>query len=97
VLGFFDSEQEGKMATRKTIALTSACPNPKLEDVYGVLLDIERRVDVLRRVIGRLDPKTELKFVKRGIGVGFKPTSKLTTQVVVCNSCLSPTWDPLLK
>jgi hypothetical protein len=85
------------MATRKTIALTSACPNPKLEDIYGVLLDIERRVDVLRRVIGRLDPNTELRFVKRGIGVGFKPPSKLATQVVVCNSCLSPTWDPLLK
>jgi len=85
------------MATRKTIALTSKCPNPKLKAVYGVLLDIERRVDVLRRVIGRLDPNTELRFVERGIGVGFKPARRLSTQAVVCDRCLSPTWDPLLK
>ncbi len=86
------------MGTQKARAQDKVCNNPPtLEAMYGVLVDLERRIHVLRQVVSHLDPKTRLQFVEKGIGAGFVPVP-IPQHIVICTNCMAPIkWDPFLE
>ena len=63
-------------------------PCTTVEALYGVLVDVERRIHAVRVLIGNLDPKTKLQLVEDGVGGKWVPPEHLTSIApAVCNVC----------
>lgn len=80
----------------KKRSLPRACIDMPLEDIYSVMMDIERRIHAVRTFIGKLDPNIRLKPVEDGVAAGWKPArARALGKRVVCTVCHPvKVWPP---
>lgn len=86
------------MPRRSILPKGPYCPktrrNVSIVDVYGALYDIERRIHVLRTLIGKLSPDIELVFGKKEVAAEWiRPTGPGQLVNVVCNQCEPKSTD----
>ena len=78
------------MASDKVIP-RPPCPAMTVKQLYAVVMDMERRIHVVRKLIGRLDPATQLKLGKPVIARQWNRKRGLELAgTVICNSCQAP-------
>ncbi len=63
-------------------------PCPSLVDVYGAVYDIERRIHVLRTLIGKLSPDVALHYGTDEVSASWtRPSGSGWFIPVVCSKC----------
>lgn len=87
------------MATRSVSPKGPYCPETgryvSVLDLYGVLYDVERRIHVVRTLIGRLDPGIALVYGKKKTAKQWrKPSAAAKLGSATCNHCRDPLQWP---
>jgi hypothetical protein len=91
-LEFFELKEEENMARGDISPDGPVCPgtNRKVSivDIYGALYDIDRRIHVVRTLIGKLSPDIALVYGAKEVSAEWtKPTGPGQFPRVVCNQC----------
>lgn len=74
----------------------SPCSVIRVKDLYAAVIDIERRIHVIRTLLGRFDPSATLTAVEHGSADEVKPRPDVELiGRVICASCHPVDWSGL--